>query len=434
MARAATGGVLKFHDVQFRGTIDRITLCAAFVLGVGLGVSLKVMGFHPFTVAGFTAAILFAYAAIAYYFGGGRLEPETVGDNCYYLGFLFTLTSLAFTLYQIAPSGTEVDAQKTLFADVISGFGVALVSTIVGVFLRVLLMQISPDIVARDREMRLELHQSVRDMRTALNSSISDLKNFATESVQLASERDEKLRSSTEEAISANLASMNAMSAKTAEQASDWDNKIRASTETAIGKANDQLQDNSVKVFELIERSFGDAVENSARKIEEKVVESSKSSMGKIESALSDVAGAVEKVSKANVDLAEKQSGVLAGIESELSDVQEKLAKTSDKFDQLGTKLDDLIQKVDRDVGGSLEQSKASLAKAAENFEATLSEITSAFDRASIPDRATSLSNSFAEPVERLNEISQRIAESSSLIAPKRKRGLLRRIFSRSDQ
>jgi len=156
--------------------------------------------------------------------------------------------------------------------------------------------------------------------------------------------------------------------------------------------------------------------------------------MGKIESALSDVAGAVEKVSKANVDLAEKQSGVLAGIESELSDVQEKLAKTSDKFDQLGTKLDDLIQKVDRDVGGSLEQSKASLAKAAENFEATLSEITSAFDRASIPDRATSLSNSFAEPVERLNEISQRIAESSSLIAPKRKRGLLRRIFSRSDQ
>src|SRR5262245_32338054 len=58
-----------------------------------------------------------------------RLREDRIGDGAYYLGFLFTLVSLSVTLYQFTRSGGV--------EEVISGFGIALTTTIVGLSLRV---------------------------------------------------------------------------------------------------------------------------------------------------------------------------------------------------------------------------------------------------------------------------------------------------------
>ena len=110
---------------------DRIALGAAFLLGAGGSIALKVTDLHPGLVALWSAAVLFGYVLAIWRVGNLRIEPETTGDNCYYPGFVFTLTSLAVTLYQM--SGAAV-GQDTL-RDVISGFGIALSSTIVGIVL-----------------------------------------------------------------------------------------------------------------------------------------------------------------------------------------------------------------------------------------------------------------------------------------------------------
>ena len=102
MARRSRSTISQFHDVSVSDTIDRTTLILAFAVGAGGAVAMKLLDVHPFAIAGFSGTILIAYALIAWVFGNGRMEPETVGDNCYYLGFLFTLTSLAFTLYQLS--------------------------------------------------------------------------------------------------------------------------------------------------------------------------------------------------------------------------------------------------------------------------------------------------------------------------------------------
>ncbi len=93
------------------------------------------------------------------------LGAEVIGDNSYYLGFLFTLTSLAVTLYFVV----DVAAEDRAFAhpEVISGFGVALVSTLVGVFIRVLMMQFRLDLVAREREQGSSL---IRPLGTCVSS------------------------------------------------------------------------------------------------------------------------------------------------------------------------------------------------------------------------------------------------------------------------
>lgn len=189
MARATTR---RMHDVAPRESWDRIVLLAAFVAGVAGGIALKLSGVHPFWAAGFAALVLCAYAALTYFTTNLRLEPESIGDNCYYLGFLFTLTSLAVTLYFVVESGAEDRAQ--LIPEVISGFGVALSSTIVGVFLRVLMMQFRVDLVAREHETRLELDMVSRDLREEMARSIRQIKSFTVEALQHASEREEAMR------------------------------------------------------------------------------------------------------------------------------------------------------------------------------------------------------------------------------------------------
>lgn len=181
----------RIHDVSPRQGLDRVLLLTAFAAGAGGGVLLKIGGVHPFAAAGFSAAILAGYVLLTWSLTSLRLEPDTIGDNCYYLGFLFTLTSLAFTLYGVVQAGPLERA--AIIPEVISGFGVALVSTIVGVFLRVFMMQVRVDIVAREKESRLELNRDVRQFRTDLAQSLRQVKAFTVEALQHGREREEAM-------------------------------------------------------------------------------------------------------------------------------------------------------------------------------------------------------------------------------------------------
>jgi hypothetical protein len=187
----------RIHDVFPRTAVDRTIFLLAFIVGVVGGVLLKLAGVHPVVSASFAALILAIYAISAWMGGRLKIEPETIGDNCYYLGFLFTLASLSFTLYQMAdPSkngGSPVD-----IPEVISGFGVALSSTIFGVLLRVLMMQMRIDFVAKDREVRADVNRAYSDFRKNLSGVISQVKAFSTESVQLAAEREARMRAATD--------------------------------------------------------------------------------------------------------------------------------------------------------------------------------------------------------------------------------------------
>ena len=186
------------HDVMPFDTLDRAAFVLAFLLGAGGSVLLKALGVHPFIPAAYAAIILGLYAFIAWAGGRVKIEPETIGDNCYYLGFLFTLAALAFTLFQVADPSINGGARVDI-PEVISGFGLALSSTIVGVFLRVFLMQLRPDFVAKDREVRAEVNRAFGDFKKGMAAMLSQMKSYSVESIQFASERDERIRKSTEQ-------------------------------------------------------------------------------------------------------------------------------------------------------------------------------------------------------------------------------------------
>ena len=188
--------VRQIYAVGPREILDKVALGGAFLLGCVGSVVLKFSEAPVLATALWPVGVLVGYVLACLALRRIAIEPETVGDNCYYLGFLFTLSSLAVTLYQIR-NLSSLDGGATLAADVIplviSGFGVALMSTIMGVFLRVMMMQMRPDIVARDREIRRDLSQGARDFQVSVAQATSRIKQASVESVQHAAERNARM-------------------------------------------------------------------------------------------------------------------------------------------------------------------------------------------------------------------------------------------------
>ena len=82
------------YDVTRSEVMDKWALAFAFLMGTGVTFILKYYETNPFLVVLWSASVLLAYAAAARWVGRHRIEVETIGDNCYYLGFVLTLVSL----------------------------------------------------------------------------------------------------------------------------------------------------------------------------------------------------------------------------------------------------------------------------------------------------------------------------------------------------
>ena len=153
---------------EYRERLDTVLLITAFIGGVGASLILKAMGFPPYIPAIAAGACIIAYAVATYTSSAARLEPEQIGDNSYYLGFCITLASLAYTLYSLGSAANDA----AILGDVISGFGVALSSTVVGVMTRVVLLQFRVDLVARDKEARSQLNHVMRSFHSEMQASV----------------------------------------------------------------------------------------------------------------------------------------------------------------------------------------------------------------------------------------------------------------------
>jgi methyl-accepting chemotaxis protein len=159
---------------------DKGLFVAFSVAGIALVMSLKFAGMSPWLAAGAAVFAITGYAALAYRQG---IRPDTLGDNCYYMGFLFTLTSLAVAL--IALSRYAAGGRDDLLEALIGGFGVALFSTIWGIFLRVFFLQMRQEIADLEEQLRNELQNSASLLKDQLAAAVMDLENLRLRTSQV---------------------------------------------------------------------------------------------------------------------------------------------------------------------------------------------------------------------------------------------------------
>lgn len=151
----------------------------SFVLaGCAYIIAAKLGGARPLYVTFVPIAAMLAYALLITLARALRLRDDQSGDNLYYMGFLFTLTSLGVSLYQFSAMHAA--------EEIVQNFGIAIGSTIAGIGLRVIFNQMRRDPIEVERMMRLELAEAARKLRRELDSSVVEFGYFRRSAQQSA--------------------------------------------------------------------------------------------------------------------------------------------------------------------------------------------------------------------------------------------------------
>jgi len=145
----------------------------------------KLSGWPTEVVTLVPIGIMLFYMVVSLVLGGFRLHNEQTGDNLYYMGFLFTLSSLGVSLYRFTV-GTNID-------DIVRNFGIAVTSTICGIALRILFNQMRRDPLDIERSVRHELAEMTRRVRSELDSSSREFSSYRRSSSQMLVEGFEEI-------------------------------------------------------------------------------------------------------------------------------------------------------------------------------------------------------------------------------------------------
>ena len=224
---------------------DQAMFFGSFLVGAGAILAMKWLGFSQFAVTTVPVALMIVYALVAIKTKRFRLREDRVGDNIYYLGFLFTLTSLACALYTYDPNGDGVTA-------IITNFGIAISTTIVGLAGRVLFNQMREDPVEYEREARYSLAEASRALRSQLFDISTDLTSFRRAIIQITEEAVTEVANSAKSSMVTNVEQFTAAAQEVI---------------TNIRSAFEKFSDHSAKLNEIAGRNV-DALEALFRRIE----------------------------------------------------------------------------------------------------------------------------------------------------------------------
>jgi hypothetical protein len=166
-ARSSEGGGL---SAQQSASVSAIVFAVVLVVGAAFIVVAKSVGVSTLWTTIVPLLLISSYAVLLAFARYLHLRDDQAGDNLYYLGFLYTLTSLGVSLWQFSSSG-GADA-------VVTNFGVAVSSTILGVALRVMFGQMRQDPLEVERTARLELADAARRVRHELDETVFELSSF----------------------------------------------------------------------------------------------------------------------------------------------------------------------------------------------------------------------------------------------------------------
>jgi hypothetical protein len=190
-----------------RLALDRGVLFLFLIGGSAAIVGLKLSPLPIYFRIGIPITLIVAYALLTVSRTRFRLRYDQAGDNCYYMGFIFTLVSLGVALYEIRPGASA----QEFGVGVVRDFGLALSTTIAGIICRVSLTQLREDPHDIEEATRRELIEYSRALSGQMQASVSmlaevrqttedRLKNYVFEMTQVVGEhhkRTEDMRDST---------------------------------------------------------------------------------------------------------------------------------------------------------------------------------------------------------------------------------------------
>ncbi len=421
---------------------NKVVLGLAFAIGSAGIWYLKAEEYTNLVIIGFPIVILSVYWGFALIVCDEHTY-EIIGDNCYYLGFVFTLTSLAVTLYLLDTSQDEV-----LLGGVISGFGVALSSTIAGIVLRVLMQRMTPDMAEQESEVRVDLEQAIRDFRTHLSMGINEMSSFSVETSQILTELRGTIQKALEydadahkQATQASMTALKKFYGDTEKEVTVHRTTLQRSLEhnmhayqeaieegvsafrEELRRVTTSFTDLDTHIRDVLQRnvdhqmqglkngaaSLHEIMENSMRTYQEAIeegVDTFRETLKGITTVLTDAETHARNVQRSADNQLQVLSSETRELTKALSGLIDKLATVDDG---IVTKLEPAVMRMSEgatSISAELEASSGKLKSAAERFKAAAERTVAADMQANISNAAEKL----ATATDRLGELADRMA------------------------
>jgi chromosome segregation ATPase len=280
-----------------------IAFLIAYLIGVGL------VGLSPFA----PCIPLLGYATLGFFLTRDQRNSERFADSLYYLGFLLTLTALLLALWHLSKQGSVLEIANAL--------GAGLSASILGLGLRVLVVQFRGTVSDQEEETRQSIEEQAAKVRQALQA----LEQGWTQATGVLS----SLRTDMEEFRT----SMN---------------RIQADTLKTAQQRQAQLLESSARAAEVWDQE----------------IQKLRQTFARIDIPPTLVREAFARVAE---DLGKTAAQVIAGAASVMEGVTAKFAAISEKSDKSGAALEKLAASVATAVAASDE-----IKKTADSISATV--------------------------------------------------------------
>jgi hypothetical protein len=287
------------------GMISGLLFFAVVITGSGYIIISKLNDFGALAVTSVPVLIMIGYAVLlgARLF---RLRDDQAGDNLYYMGFLFTLTSLAVSLYQFSAAGSA--------EQIVQNFGIAIASTIAGITLRILFNQMRRDPVEVEATARMELAEASRRVKRELESVMLEFGYFRRATQQSVTDAVDEAQESIGKAHKDFSGELKKLSSKRSEQTLDGLNERTVQVldvSRQLVREGEQLAKSTAKIVGAIDSLF---VKLASRQTPEQIIQSELAPLIQgLTQALNSLHSSVETQAKnTEVNLEHAQSVVVA--------------------------------------------------------------------------------------------------------------------------
>ena len=180
------------------------------------------------------------------------VTDEKFADTCYYLGFIFTITSIIFSLFDLPNIGTKIQ-------DIAVRFGAAMVSTVLGLGVRVYLVSFKRDVADAIKEAEDAVIEASQKFREQLVIAFEKLRDFQSE-VDVASKATVERVNMQVEALSKNHA----------EKLTDFFTELTTRNQEAFTQALAEVRAASVRLSNSVD-GYAKGMRTNLSSIEEKV-------------------------------------------------------------------------------------------------------------------------------------------------------------------
>ena len=336
---------------------DKLAFILAFVVGAAGILIIRILStdtplsLFDFLAVAIAVSVIVGYTAyILVSTNRTSISLDRAGDNAYYLGLLFTLISLCYSLWKVAELAMAADGETAgirsadRVISLLPDFGLALSSTIAGIFARVIVQQFRNDPADIETQARQELGWAIQQLRHSLLQAVSDMNNTSRSANVAITEIQTRMKKTLEQSMDAHVELMSRLGQTMTKATDHFAGRVRPVSES-LKKLSDELVAAVSHIKEQVDKlNFdGTPVEQNIESLSvefgnmrQQMVET-RDGCQAFSSELSDISTKLSNlISK---DFAEQLQSTESGVLEQQGQLLSQLEKLNNDATQLGRKL-----------------------------------------------------------------------------------------------